>query len=82
MMELRQEIKAMNQKITQARIRDPEKAMLRLSRKGDVGLTKEGQVCYKASAQGSSSEYLVLGKMEVASINKPIIENQSNELRP
>lgn len=84
MMDLRQEIKSMNQKITQARIRDPEKAMLRLSRKGDMGLTKEGQVCYKGDGKDTASEYLVLGKMEMASINKPIIENASNpnELRP
>jgi hypothetical protein len=84
MMDLRQEIKTMNQKITQARIRDPEKAMLRLSRKGDMGLTKEGQVCYKDDSQGTASEYLVLGKMEMASINKPIVEHStdSSNLRP
>ena len=84
MMELRQDIKTMNQKITQARIRDPEKAMLRLSRKGDVGVTKEGQVCHKDDAKGVS-EYLVLGKMEMASIHKPIIEantNNPNRLLP
>ena len=84
MMHLRQEIKTMNQKITQARIRDPEKSMLRLSRKGDMGVTKEGQVCYKGDSKGAASEYLVLGKMEMASVNRPIIEHasSSNELRP
>lgn len=83
MMDMRQEIRAMNQKITQARIRDPEKAMLRLSRKGDMGLTKEGQVCY-ADRKGTASEYLVLGKMEMASIHKPIVESASDlhQLRP
>jgi len=82
--DLKQEIKAMNKNITLARIRDPEKAMLRLSRKGDFGVTKEGQVCYKNDTNGPTSEYLVLGKMEMASINKPIIETPSdpNELRP
>jgi len=81
MMDLRTQIKAANKRITQARIRDPEKAMLRLSRRRDVGVTKEGQVCYR-----ESNEYLVLGKMEMASVDKPLIEPQfnrdTNALRP
>jgi hypothetical protein len=85
MMDLRKQIKATNELITQARIRDPEKAMLRLSRKGDCGVTKEGQVCYK-EIKGVSAEYLALGKMEMASINKPIVESSSaadsSALRP
>jgi hypothetical protein len=76
MMDLRNQIKATDELITQARIRDPEKAMLRLSRKGDFGVTKEGQVCYK-EIKGVSAEYLALGKMEMASINKPIVESPS-----
>ena len=83
MMDLRKQIKTTNDRLTQARIRDPEKAMLRLSRRGDIGVTKEGQVCYKADEKGTS-EYLVLGKMEMASINKPIVESSSSAdvLRP
>ena len=85
MMEIKQQIKATNKKITQARIRDPEKAMLRLSRRRDLGVTKEGQVCYRQT-KGTSAEYTVLGKMEMASVDKPIIESISgdstNELRP
>lgn len=84
MMDLRNRIRDMNQKITQARIRNPEKSMLRLARKGDVGVTKDGQVCYRET-KGMSSEYIVLGKMEMASIHKPVIETQRDgptELRP
>ncbi|CAB9497815.1 expressed unknown protein [Seminavis robusta] len=85
MIDLRKQIKTTNERITQARIRDPEKSMLRLSRRGDIGVTKEGQVCYKADANGASAEYLVLGRMEMASINKPIIESpptSADTLRP
>jgi hypothetical protein len=77
MMDLRKQIRATTELITQARIRDPEKAMLRLSRKG--------QVCYK-EIKGVSAEYIALGKIEMASINKPIVESSSaadpSALRP
>ena len=78
MMQLRTKIRDMNQKIVQARIRDPEKSMLRLSRKGDIGVTKDGQVCYRET-KGMSWEYIVLGQMEMASIHKPLIESTSHE---
>ena len=92
MMDLRAQIKSANRDITNARIRDPEKGLLRLSRRGDVGVTKEGQVCYRDDGEkseiengASSAEYLVLGKFEAASVSKPIVETprkRDTELRP
>ena len=89
MMDLRAQIKSTTNSITNARIRDPEKGLLRLSRKGDVGVTKEGQVCYR-DTEGHSGEYLVLGKFEAASVGRPIVEQpkkkrtstSNNELLP
>jgi hypothetical protein len=83
LMELRKQIRDANKKIQEARVRDPEKSMLRLSRNRDVGVTKDGQVCYK-EMKGLSAEYLVLGKMEMASIDKrrDASSPDSNELRP
>lgn len=83
---LRAQIKAASKSITNARIRDPEKGLLRLSRRGDIGITKEGQVCYRDKKEGNiSAEYLVLGRFEAASVGRSMRKRQSkpkNELRP
>jgi len=69
LLDLNLEIKHAHEELQAARARDPEKALLRLSRKGDAGVTKEGQICHKIG-YGLSVDYHVLGKMEMASIVK------------
>ena len=51
----------------EARQREPDKAQLRMSRKGDVGLTKDGGVCCKVQ-KGLALEYHILGRMEIAAV--------------
>lgn len=66
---LRKRLQELDLKIQEARQREPEKAQLRLSRKGDVGLTKDGGVCCKVQ-KGLALEYHILGRMEIASLEK------------
>lgn len=75
LMNLRAEIKATTKNLTNARIRNPEKSLLRLSRRGDIGVTREGQVCYRETMDKNlGAKYLVLGKFEAASVDRPELE--------
>jgi hypothetical protein len=59
---------AANQKaLNEAAIVEPDKSLLRVSRKGDVGLTREGGVSCKVK-KGPVTEYHVLGRFSVAAI--------------
>ena len=69
LMEVRMEAGRVAQQLNEARVREPERELLRLSRKGDVGLTKEGGVCCKVT-KGLALEYHILGKFGVASVDK------------
>lgn len=51
-----------------ARQREPDKAQLRLSKRRDVGLSKEGGVCCKVQ-KGVTIEYHILGRMEVGCVD-------------
>uniref|UniRef100_A0A7S3KZG4 Uncharacterized protein n=1 Tax=Amphora coffeiformis TaxID=265554 RepID=A0A7S3KZG4_9STRA len=64
---LRKLMQELDHKIHEARQMEPEKAQLRLSRKGDVGLTKDGGVCCKVQ-KGLALEYHILGRMEIAAV--------------
>lgn len=55
----------MNERMNKARIREPEKNLLRTSLDEKVALTKEGGVCCKVS-KGLAFEYHILGKFGVA----------------
>lgn len=68
-------------KLALIRQKEPEKSMLRLSKKGDVGLTKEGGVCCKVQ-KGMTMEYHILGRMEVGCLDdhKPVGSKKSEEL--
>jgi hypothetical protein len=66
MMQLRMQANKLNQKIMQARTKEPEKALLRLDQKQQVGLTRVGGICCKVQ-KGMAVEYHILGKFELAS---------------
>ena len=66
---LRKRLQELDHQIQEARQKEPEKAQLRMSRKGDVGLTKDGGVCCKVQ-KGLALEYHILGRMEIASLEK------------
>jgi hypothetical protein len=59
---------AANQKaFNEAAVVEPDKALLRVSRRGNVGLTREGGVCCKVR-KGPVTEYHILGRFGVAAI--------------
>ena len=74
MMQTRNLMKRLEQRIQEARQREPDRAQLRLSRRGDVGLSKEGGVCLKVQ-KGLALEYHILGRMELASVQKELPDN-------
>jgi hypothetical protein len=51
------------------RQREPEKSQLRLSKRNDVGLSKEGGVCCKVQKGAVTTEYHILGRMEVGCVD-------------
>lgn len=51
-----------------ARQREPERSQLRLSKMGDVGLSKDGGVCCKVH-KGMALEYHILGRMEIGCVD-------------
>lgn len=71
LMNLRAEAKKLNERMTEARIREPERSILRLSRDQTVALTREGGVCCKVIKGGAVeyNEYHILGKFEAASMD-------------
>lgn len=77
--QVRRELESINKELQEARQRDPERSQLRLSRRGDVGLSREGGICCKVH-KGMAVEYHILGRMEVASIQKHEEHDQYEEL--
>lgn len=80
LLDVRMEASKVGDQLNEARVREPEKSLLRFSRKGDVGLTKEGGCCCKI-AKGLAVEYHILGKFGIASIEKRE-EMQGGKLKP
>jgi hypothetical protein len=68
-MKLRSRLDELDHAIQEARQRDPERGQLRKSREGNVGLTKDGGVCCKVQ-KGVALEYHILGRMEIAAVEK------------
>lgn len=66
---LKQDLDMMNQRLSFAMVRQPDKNLLRYSPDGDVGLTKEGGVCCEVK-KGPVVEYHILGRFGVASVQK------------
>jgi hypothetical protein len=67
MMDLKAEINKLALRLQEVRQREPERSQLRMSRRGDVALSKEGGVCCKVQ-KGLAMEYHILGRMELASV--------------
>mmetsp|Transcript_5126 Transcript_5126/g.13770 ORF Transcript_5126/g.13770 Transcript_5126/m.13770 type:complete len:497 (-) Transcript_5126:1342-2832(-) len=67
LMEMRGESQKLEKKMQEAKTREPQKSLLRLSQDQEVGLTREGGACCKVH-RGLAIEYHILGHFEVASI--------------
>mmetsp|Transcript_8251 Transcript_8251/g.17822 ORF Transcript_8251/g.17822 Transcript_8251/m.17822 type:complete len:416 (-) Transcript_8251:1669-2916(-) len=65
---LNQEARKVNGKLNFAMVKEPDKGLLRFSRDGDVGLTKEGGVCCQVN-KGVVVEYHILGRFSIASVD-------------
>ena len=58
--ELKNQLEIVEKRLHEAKQREPSKSQLRLSQKGDVGLSREGGVCLKVR-KGMALEYHILG---------------------
>jgi hypothetical protein len=67
-MDLQAEASKLQSRMHEAKIQEPERRLLRLSRDQHVGLTREGGVCCKVP-KGLAIEYQILGKFEVAAMD-------------
>eukprot|EP00538_Stauroneis_constricta_P004679 CAMPEP_0119555448 /NCGR_PEP_ID=MMETSP1352-20130426/7656_1 /TAXON_ID=265584 /ORGANISM="Stauroneis constricta, Strain CCMP1120" /LENGTH=452 /DNA_ID=CAMNT_0007602209 /DNA_START=118 /DNA_END=1476 /DNA_ORIENTATION=+ len=67
LMDMRGEASKLERRFQEARTREPERALLRLSQDRELGLTREGGACCKVH-KGLAIEYHILGHFEVASI--------------
>ena len=70
-------LKRLERRIQELRQREPDRSQLRLSRRGDMGLSREGGVCLKVQ-KGLALEYHILGRMEVASVQKELPKNHED----
>lgn len=64
---LNQEAEQVNGKLNFALVKEPDKGLLRFSKDGDVGLTKEGGLCIQVN-KGVVMEYHILGRFSIASV--------------
>jgi hypothetical protein len=67
MMDIRMEAEKIGKAVQNARVREPDRSLLRLSQDRSVGLTREGGVCCKKH-KGVAVEYHILGHFEIASM--------------
>jgi hypothetical protein len=65
--DIRMEADKIGKAILDARVREPDRSLLRLSQDQSVGLTREGGVCCKKH-KGVAVEYHILGHFEIASM--------------
>jgi hypothetical protein len=63
---LRREAGIMQNKVNYAAITEPDRTLLRFTKDGSVGLTREGGVCCKVN-KGPIVEYHILGRFSIAS---------------
>jgi len=76
--DVRLDAQKLNERMHNARVREPGNDILRLSRDGKVGLTREGGVCCKVP-KGLAVEYHILGRFGVASLDTKNRDNESEE---
>jgi hypothetical protein len=77
--DVKRELERSTRRLREARQREPERSQLRLTRDGGVGLTKEGGVCCKVR-KGVTLEYHILGRIELACIEKHEDHDEYQEL--
>eukprot|EP00560_Eucampia_antarctica_P002904 CAMPEP_0197840256 /NCGR_PEP_ID=MMETSP1437-20131217/45500_1 /TAXON_ID=49252 ORGANISM="Eucampia antarctica, Strain CCMP1452" /NCGR_SAMPLE_ID=MMETSP1437 /ASSEMBLY_ACC=CAM_ASM_001096 /LENGTH=265 /DNA_ID=CAMNT_0043449839 /DNA_START=449 /DNA_END=1246 /DNA_ORIENTATION=- len=68
--QLKVEAQRLNERYNACRVMEPDIDLLKLSKDGSVGLTREGGVCCKVR-KGVSVEYHILGRFSLASTNPP-----------
>ncbi len=66
---LSQQAETVKGKLMVASVREPDRRLLRFSKDGYVGLTKEGGVCIQVN-KGPAIEYHILGRFSIASADK------------
>jgi len=59
---------ALEKKLLDAQVTEPDTALIRFSRRKDVALTKEGGLCCKVLKEAGRYEYHILGKFGVGAI--------------
>jgi hypothetical protein len=75
--DVRHKAERVAKELKRAKQHDPERAQLRLSAKGNVGLTREGGVCCKVY-KNAAIEYRILGRMELGCVEKHDDETDEN----
>ena len=65
---LSQEAKRRQNELNLASVKEPDQSLLRFSRKGDVGLTKEGGLCCEVT-KGIVTQYHILGRFSIAAMD-------------
>ncbi|KAL3796838.1 hypothetical protein ACHAW5_002524 [Stephanodiscus triporus] len=66
---LTREAGLVNYKLNLAAVRDPDRRLLRFTKDGNVGLTREGGVCCQVN-KGPIVEYHILGRFGIASVDR------------
>lgn len=70
LIQLKMDITMAQAKLNDARVIEPDKSLLQLSKEGNIGLTREGGVVCKVF-KGAVREYHILGKFAITSIDPP-----------
>ncbi|KAL3823590.1 hypothetical protein ACHAXA_005571 [Cyclostephanos tholiformis] len=66
---LKREARIVNGKLNFKAVTEPDPRLLRFSKDGDIGLTKEGGVCCQVN-KGPIVEYHILGRFSIASVDR------------
>ena len=66
---LTREAGLVNYKLNLAAVREPDRRLLRFTKDGKVGLTREGGVCCQVN-KGPIVEYHILGRFGIASVDR------------
>jgi hypothetical protein len=66
---LKREARIVNGKLNFNAVTEPDRRLLRFSKDGDIGLTREGGVCCQVN-KGPMVEYRILGRFSIASVDR------------
>eukprot|EP00586_Coscinodiscus_wailesii_P016525 CAMPEP_0172495924 /NCGR_PEP_ID=MMETSP1066-20121228/79730_1 /TAXON_ID=671091 /ORGANISM="Coscinodiscus wailesii, Strain CCMP2513" /LENGTH=416 /DNA_ID=CAMNT_0013267941 /DNA_START=190 /DNA_END=1440 /DNA_ORIENTATION=+ len=69
MFDINMEAQNLRKQLTAVSVTDPDKSLLKFSRKGNVALTKEGGVCCKVKKSAVTTEYHILGKFGLGAVD-------------